>query len=114
MQLTGIRVALWVCGVATSQGAVEVTGADGAQIVGELVVDAPTFYQSTNASVRPAWLSTLVLAPISSSRAGLRASRGTGSPSARRSGCANPAIAVPLGLAVSQAYSVDHAVAADQ
>src|SRR5918997_511142 len=48
--LAGVRVALRVCRVAAVHGAVEVAGADGVQVLGELVVGNPAFDQCESAA----------------------------------------------------------------
>ena len=45
VQFPAVRVPLRVCGVTTSHGAVEVASSDGVQVVIELVVGIPAFYQ---------------------------------------------------------------------
>src|SRR6185437_6061483 len=92
-------------------GAVEVTRTGGAQILGQLVVGDPAFHQSKY----PAGMADNVGVGAQQFQArsdGSAAGRGLTEP-ARHGRGADPAIAVPVRLAVSQADAVHHAVAGE-
>ncbi len=111
VQFPGVRVTLGVRGVAAAQGGIKIAGTDGLQLVGELVVGDATFDQRQRAAgvAEHIGVGTQQLQP---------GSGGGAAPSgfAERPGNgwgADPAVAVPLRVAVSQSYPVDHAIAGE-
>ena len=108
MQLTGVRVALGVRGVAAGQRAVEVARPDRVELVGQLVVGDAALDQRERLARRGrsrwCWRRSREIADVPGSA--------RGSPSARGGvRAAHPAVAVPLGLAVAEPHAVHHAVA---
>ena len=106
MQLTGIRVALRMRGVAARQRSVEVARADRVEFVGELDVGDAGFDQREGLSGMP-------------DHVGVRTDTGQPEVTGRRLlaerlrglRTTHPSVAVPLGLAVADADAVHHAVA---
>ena len=111
MQFAGSGIAVRVGGVTAGQGAVEIAGAHGIELIGEFVVGDSAFDEGQRASsvgqhvrVGPDGLHSGTRVE----RAGCGLSQGG---AYRRA--ADPAIAIPAGLPVAQGYPVHHAIAGE-
>jgi hypothetical protein len=111
VQFPGVGVTFGMRGVAAAQGGVEVTGADGVQVVGELVVGHPALDQRQ----RAAGVAEHVGVGTQQLKSGPDGGPAPGGLAEYPGHCgrADPAIPVPLRLAVSQPHPVDHAVAGE-
>ena len=111
MQFAGARVAMRMSGIAAGQGSVEVAGADGVEFVGEFVVGHAAFDERQ----RLAGVGQHVGVGAQGLHSGSQVACG-GRRLAERGAhtrAADPAVAVPAGLAVLQRYAVHHAVAGE-
>lgn len=112
MQFTRVRITLRMGGVTAVQGAVEVTGSHGVQLIGEFVVDHAGLNQGQGASGVGQHVG--VGTALDNPGARVRPGRNGLAQGGAHRGCADPAIAIPAGLPVAQRDSVHHASPVNQ
>ncbi len=110
VQLAADRVEVGVGGEPAGQAAVEVAGADGVELVAQLVRQRPRLHGRERAPGQPddVGVGREVHVAVHGPRPG-----GLAEPPGDR-GAAHPPVAVPLGAPVAQPHAVDHALAEEQ